>query len=417
MSRNVVFVTIDSLRADHCGFHGYERNTTPTLDRLAEDGISFENAIAPGPTTPESLPAMFTGRYPDREGREGGGANDRQGRIRELIDTSVTIPERFDAMGYETAAFTPNPWTSRYFGFDQGFEYFEDFMDKDRSAGIWERMVSSGGSTAMVATRLLLSWLQRENTFKPWRSFVDEVEDWVDQTESPYFLWLFLLDVHFPYLPANERRTQSRWRTYEADLRLYAEPQDEPYSPRVHDQLVTAYDDALRDTDDCLEWLYEFTDETETSMVVTADHGEGFGDHGTYGHHDQLYEENVHVPLVVTGGPSDSVTEPISLRTLPRLLTDVANEDWPQVREKTRPFVGTQTADESRQAIRGTDWKFVRSDDEGELYVLTDGEERPLRDMEALGAEDHLVEQWHSGVRQGREIDIAADEVTREGGI
>ncbi|WP_436926768.1 sulfatase [Halosimplex amylolyticum] len=414
MSQNVILVTIDSLRADHCGFMGYDRDTTPTLDAMADDGMVFKNAIAPGPRTPESLPAMFTGRYPDYEGEDGDTTNNTQDRIQRLLSSSVSIPERFKSMGYETAAFTPNPWTSRYFGFDQGFDHFEDFMSDDRSQSIWERMVRGGGSTALVATRLLLSWLQRENTFKPWRSFADDIERWATQADEPYFLWIFLLDVHFPYLPESEYRTQSRWRTYEANLRLYAEPQDEPYSSRVHDQLVTGYDDAICYTDNCLRWLKDHLGGSNTSFVVTADHGEGFGDHGTYGHHDQLYQENIHVPFVVTGGPSASIESPLTLRKLPRLLTSVAREEWNAVENSVEPIVGTKTTDESIEAVRGTDWKYIDKGGDGELYTITGNTETQIDDTDLRSDAADTLAGWRERNAERDRVETATNQAVKE---
>ena len=142
MSQNIVLVTVDSLRADHCSFAGYDRETTPALDEMAADGLVFENAIAPGAITPESLPAIFTGRYPATPSDDGGRIATTRGQIRRHMQVCDTLPERLSRLGYTTGAFTPNPWTSRYFGFDQGFDRFEDFMDADISSSIWERMLA-----------------------------------------------------------------------------------------------------------------------------------------------------------------------------------------------------------------------------------------------------------------------------------
>lgn len=110
--RNIVLVSIDSLRADHCGFMGYDRGTTPNLDRLANEGVVFVNAIAPGPATPQSMPAIFTGAHPyaavDSE------KFDTRKNIKHHLNRSRTIPEQLTELGYTTAGFSPNPFTSRY---------------------------------------------------------------------------------------------------------------------------------------------------------------------------------------------------------------------------------------------------------------------------------------------------------------
>jgi arylsulfatase len=120
---NIVLVTIDSLRADYCGYIDDDSTATPTLDRLAEEGLAFETAIAPGPSTPESMPAVFTGEYPI-DGDENTLAAWRD-RIRRHMRTRDPLASRLSRAGYETAAFTPNPFTSRHFAFDQGFDRFQ----------------------------------------------------------------------------------------------------------------------------------------------------------------------------------------------------------------------------------------------------------------------------------------------------
>lgn len=415
-SRNVLLVTVDSLRADHCGFMGYDRNTTPSLDKIASGGITFTNAISPGPATPQSTPAMFTESYPAVGGASiDGSASGRRERIRQHMKRQRTTAERFSDLGYRTAAFTPNPWTSRYFNFDQGFDHFQDFMDEDRSSSLWERMLEGSGSTPITALRLVASWLQRANTFKPWESFIDEILEWVNDGPKPYFAWVFLMDAHFPYLSGRGHRSQPRWQTYEANLRLYLEDQDSPYDDRVHEQLVTAYDDALRYTDDFFKELMVEVDTEETSLVITADHGEAFGENGTYGHHDKLYKENIHVPLVVSGGPNTTVETPISLRTLPSLLTHLGDDDWESVVEMGHETVGSRTEDDATASIQGKTWKYLETASGGELKLFKDGEERHIKDegLESLGTQ--YLSNWRAGLSERDIVVEATADLAAEG--
>lgn len=315
---NVILVTIDSLRADHCGHHGYPQSTTPTLDRLAEEGVNFEHAIAPGPRTPDSVPAFFTGT--DLNGLNES-FNVESKTIRDHILAHQTIPERFSAQGYTTAAFTPNPYTSRYFGYDQLFEHFKDFMDTDQSEFLFQRLLE-GGSTLDSAMRMLISAVQRENVFKPWEAYYESIVEWLNETDEPYFLWVFPMDCHIPYLSDSASRTQSWLENYYANLRWYWNDKSERFSEATHERLVTAYDDAIRYVDKFLEQIR--TDVNDATLVVTADHGEAFFDHGAYGHlPDHFYKENLHVPLVIHDGETEGTVEDVvSLRQLPDLLTD-----------------------------------------------------------------------------------------------
>ena len=407
---NLVLVTVDSLRADHCSYAGYDRETTPTLDRMADEGAVFTNAVAPGPTTPESLPATFTGTFPAGTGDGDDGLTATRTRIREHVLAHDTLAQKLSRRGYATAAFTPNPWTSRFFGFDKGFDRFEDFMGDDISSSIWTRMLEGGGSTPLAATRLVLSWVQRENVFKPWSAFYDDVVSWARSAAEPYFVWVFLLDVHFPYLAGPAHRTQSRWREYEANLRLYLEDQHTPYSPRVHDQLVTAYDDSVRYTDAFFERLRADLD--DAAIVIHGDHGEAFGEHGTYTHQHQLYRANVNVPLVVSGVPPKRVDRPVSTRAIPRLLTGLA--DTGTVPDPSGAFAASRT--DGCDAVDGGRVKFIRNGDGGKLYGLERGEREgtPVsnRRLEALCRD--VLARVDASANEQRRVAEAAEEVARK---
>lgn len=407
---NIIMVTVDSLRADHCGFMGYEKDTTPILDKMAKEGTVFTTAYAPGSRTPHSLPSMFTGEYPDSVLGQEDGIQDTQRHVSRHIDRYDTIQDRLSRLGYETAGFTPNPWTSEYFGFGQGFDYYEDFMNEDRSERLWERMIAGRGSKTIAGVRLVMSWLQRANTFKAWEHFYDEIVEWIGNASEPYFVWVFLLDVHFPYLPDRQARTQSRWRTYEGNLRLYLESQQTPYSNRIHDQLVTAYDDSVRYTDRFFEDLQ--SDINDAVILATADHGEAFGEHGTYGHHDQLYEQNVHVPLILWGDVSNkTIAKPFTLRSLPDLLTTVATGG--DVESVTKDTVGSIASGGDRIAISTENWRFIqRAGGENEVRVVPDPE-IDIDDVSTLEFCRRLLETWKEHHTERKRVEGAIDQIDR----
>jgi arylsulfatase len=227
---------------------------------------------------------------------------------------------------------------------------------------------------------------------------------------------VFLLDVHFPYLTGRGHRTQSRWRTYEANLRLYLENQDTPYSDRVHEQLVTAYDDSLRYTDDFLAEIVEQVDQANTSLVVTGDHGEAFGEHGTYGHHDELYRENIHVPLVVSGGPSADVESPISVRSLPQMLTRTATKDWEAVTNMGGKISGSRTEDSEVAAIWGDSWEYIQDGPSSEFYYVSKDESQLVEDAMLNAAGEKRLDKWRSELEYSSRLSEVAREVTSENG-
>ena len=360
MRDNIVLVTVDSLRADRCGYIEPESDHTPNLDSLAESGLDFQNAVSPGPRTPDTLPALFTGRYPVT------GPDTAIGDEQEVIGGHLkryeTIAERLSRHGYETAAFTPNPYTSRYFGYDRGFDHFRDFIDDDRSSGLFERILD-GGSTTTVALRLLLSALQRENVFRSWESYVEDIESWVKQASEPYFLWVFLMDCHVPYLASRSNRTQNVFDMLYGNVRWYWNDKEERFSDRDHERLVRAYDDSVRHVD---EFVGRIDDAVpDARLVVTADHGETFFEHGRYGHPPNwLYEENVHVPLVLSDGDHDGTIErPVSITDIGEYLAPDGVPD----QHPTSEVVYSQSLPGDRFAVRGRNWKYIASVADGEI--------------------------------------------------
>jgi len=376
MGPNIVLVTIDSLRADRCSFMSARETTTPTLDAMAANGARFERAVAPGPSTPESMPAVFTGRYPC-DPIDPTDVDDARRDIGRHMATRETLPERLSRRGYTTAGFTPNPYTSRYFGFDAGFDHFEDFGDTGIQAagdGVLQRL--SPNSDAAQAARMLLNLVRREEVFKPWEAYVSDVESWIEGTDRPYFLWVHMMDPHVPYMPPGGYRRQSWLGTLRANVAFWRGDNESGLDTGVLDQLQTAYDDTVRYTDAFLERLQSVVDE-DTAVVVHSDHGEAFGEHGTYGHEQQLYEENIHVPLVVSGVPSETIERPVSLRSIPPLAVQLADGDWDPGAVGTA-FAVSQTAGRRRVALRGRRLKYIRSQTSAELYDLAQGEHDQL---------------------------------------
>lgn len=372
--RNVVLITVDSLRADHCGFMGYDRETTPTLDRMARDGYTFEAAIAPGPSTYESMPAVFTGRHmtsfcaaarsvavdsddPDRED-----ALDARTRNIHLNMRARTIAEWFNRNGYSTAAFTTNPYTSGHTAFARGFDRYEDFM----GPGEGPLMRKAAHLPVLSELKHVVTLLRGDRASKRWEEYYEQITEWVHETSEPYFLWIFLLDTHTPYLPARRYRSTADWdrsRTemYYHNWRLWAEKKwrdGQNPSALNRDALVDLYDAGIRSVDEFLARLQTDLEATDPAIVVHSDHGEAFGEHGTFGHHQQLHEENLHVPLVVANTLTGAEAAPVTLADLPAVLRWVARPERDEPDLRPGPVLA-KTFDHNRFAIRGPDWKYL----------------------------------------------------------
>ncbi len=263
---DVILVTLDTTRADHLGCYGYSKPTSPNIDKFAKQGALFTQAIAQASVTPVSHASIMTGLNPYNHGlRVMHGLTENR-----LADKHVTIAERLGDMGYETGAcVSAFPVTER-FGLHQGFRYF----DAEFLYGPPEKMISREGTVNTGKSQ------------RPANETTDRAIAWLNQVESPYFLWLHYFDVHDPQvLPPQEFLNQ------------YAPPQGSH-----RENLRTIYDIELTYMDQQLgrvfDWLEEKKQYDNTIVIVLADHGEGLGDHDWWTH-GKLYQEQIRVPLII----------------------------------------------------------------------------------------------------------------------
>ncbi len=274
---NVLLVSIDSLRADHLGTYGYARDTSPTIDRLAREGVVFETAISSAPWTIPAHATMLTGLPPEVHGVV-------SWRHR-LAPEALSLAEILQGAGYDTAAFVSGPTVMAQFGFDQGFALFDESMaepDRERSS----KGVTSPGLVALVDAHL---------------------DRWdAAGRAAPFFVFLHMWDVHFDYAPPApyDRMFDP---DYQGDLRaddFERNPRINPkMDPRDLEHVVALYDGEIRYTDDHLGRIVARLEALgvldDTIVVVTSDHGDEFFEHGRKGHAKTLFDEVLHVPLVV----------------------------------------------------------------------------------------------------------------------
>jgi arylsulfatase A-like enzyme len=326
---SIVLVTVDCLRADHVGFMGYPRPITPFLDSLAAESLVIPKAIVAGAPTYYSLPAILASRYPLALGRD----------IVGLADGEPNLASTLRQAGYATAAFVAaNPYISSRFGYNQGFDTFEDFLD-DRASqpfgkkGVadkkrWTRRLNRKieeartmmGPLALIYDELYFQYCQRITStpssldalrpFPAADEIVSKAQEWLQSVgDRPFFLWLHLMDPHAPYYPKAEalalmseattpfraRYANSYWNR--SDLRSQR-------LLRHRDTILSLYDAGIRWVDASLARLVE---ELRLSgrwhdciFAVTADHGEEFLEHGGRFHPpSRLMDEIIHVPLLI----------------------------------------------------------------------------------------------------------------------
>ena len=272
---DVFILNIDMLRADHVGAYGYARDTTPELDRLARQGVLFRRAHSHASWTFPSVVTLLTGLLPTSHGaryaRDGG-----HFVTTTVSDDIVTLAETLRGAGYATAAFVTNPLLKRASGLAQGFDVY-----RDEFVGDW---FLDGSPQWWIASMTA--------------EHVDAaVLDWLDRTpDTPHFVYLHYIDVHGPYL------TTRPWGrpagSVAPNLAEFART-----SGRMRSLMLDLYDGALQHLDGEIGGLVRALAARgildRSLLIVTADHGEEFHDHGGFGHGHTLYEELVHVPLIM----------------------------------------------------------------------------------------------------------------------
>jgi len=272
---NVILVCIDTLRADHLGVYGYERPTSPHIDRFAEDAWLFEQAVAPSSFTRESIAALFTAQFPSRsEWTSGWSAAPPAG--------APVLPKWFRDAGYHTALFANNPVL-------EGLTFYEGFDTAECHVLEW----GISGVDHALSGRVL--------------EYLGERDD-----DAPFFLYVHYMDPHGPYNPAlpflqrmSGPRTDTPLSLYDdvrPDLPRLLEEGFGPDDDRFKD-LVVRYDAEIATADDAFGKLLAGLEEQglmeNTLIVLFADHGEEFLEHGFVEHAWRVFTESVHVPLIV----------------------------------------------------------------------------------------------------------------------
>ena len=316
---NVFLLTIDALRADHLGYHGYERDTSPFLDSLADRAACFSTAISASSHTREAVPALLTGRYPDVFASRG------------YRCATETVADRLRAAGYATAGFHSNPYVSRAYGFDSGFDTFDDDLRLGQN-----RIVA-------LMQRALDKFLLNKGEYHARAKTINERSlDWIDSVDNgPVFLWNHYMDPHGPYNPPdgysyadNEISNSQAHDLYQTVINRPGEVTEEE-----RQLLLDCYDGEIRYLDEQLRKFFDELEEREllrdSLVIITADHGEAFGEHGFFTHPRQLHEHLIHVPLLISSPVREKMSDqdgPVSsLDLVPSILdsADLASTGLP----------------------------------------------------------------------------------------
>lgn len=347
---NVLLLMIDALRADHLGCYGYDRDTSPNIDRLASESVLFVEAWSQSPWTKPSIPTLFTSLYPMQhgvyEGETPGSAGFLESDV--LWDGFETLAEAFRASGFRTIGFVNNAHLLPEHGFAQGFDVYEQ--------------------ADFPATEINAKFLAA-----------------VDETPGvPFFAYLHYLDVHWPFQPAPpfdsrfgpagdsifDRESWSGLRDRINDGVVDVTADDRSRLIALHDGGIAEMDARIGEL---LEALRARGLDGSTVVALTSDHGEELLDHGKVGHGGTLHQEVLRIPMMirVAGEAARRVESPARLLDVYPTLLRAAGIEVPGAIEGrdllVAPSTETELVAETRHkqtyrvAVRSDGWKYVKS--------------------------------------------------------
>lgn len=401
---NIVFILMDTLRADRLGVYGAPHELSPNIDALAAEGVLFEQTVAAAPWTQPSIASLFSGQYPGVHqvidyGKAIAGTIGARKKVPVFHEESETLAEALHAAGYETAAFSANPFIVGEFGFAQGFDHFDSSFARNTTRGA-------------VVNEAVTAWLRQRTSTKP------------------LFLYIHYMDVHGPYderppylkplldaveaLPNKRRLTPDEVRRLDylrATPRAAEDLQQHARLAPYWEYWAARYEAGVRWADQSVHELRSTLEEMgvwqEALVIFTADHGEALCEHGHWDHGLSVHEPELHVPLMVrwpgklpAGRRVSSLSRLIDVGpTLLDLLhlppiagaqgaslaaelrgtdTQAASAPGPRV-----AFAECVKAGPEQRAIYLGDWKFIQAlEGDAMLYNIRDD---PLEQRNLLG--------------------------------
>jgi arylsulfatase A-like enzyme len=431
---NVLLITIDALRADHLGIYGYDPEISPNIDALARRGVVFEQAISQAPWTAPSVASFITSLYPTELGITPGRGAVIPANVH-LDGMRVTLAETFQDAGYRTHAYAGNLFISHENGYNQGFEhltYARSPLSFDVDALVEERILpwTLCRGPVRAYTQLACNFF-----FQGHLRLFDPRLDWDrdplvteyglrflrSHQDERFFLWLFYVGPHDPYNPPEPYRPFPDEITPKVE-RLLRGPlfpeiiAKDVLRPVDLQALVSLYDGEIAYTDELVGQVLDELDELgltdNTIVVLLADHGEEFADHGGYGHSHTLYDELLHVPFIVSGpgvgATGRRVETQVRLLDMLPTVCDLTGLPVPEeaVGRSLVPFLEGQEMDElpafsesvghtvfEKKSIRHNGYKLIYDvereivelyDLQADLHELTDLNEQESEVVEAM---------------------------------
>lgn len=402
---NVLLIVIDSLRADFT-----DPTLMPQLNEFKNSAISFTNAFSQGISSAPSMASLLTSTWPLDYGGHW-----------YLHTSRKTIAEVLTENGYSTAAIHSNPNLSRLRNFDKGFDEFDESLLPPIASRLTRILPESLLPFANKFFRII-----QARPYLPADKLNQKAISWISQAQKPWFVWMQYMDVHGPYMShrkflyADKLRAELLWRKA-----AVTDPESVTDTERT--ELLTNYQAEIRYTDEQLGMivrnLASLGQLKDTLVIITADHGDEFGEHGRYGHINKPYDELIHVPLVIKPpqiwqhtAQRREYDEPVRLLDLMPTIIDCCdiclNEGTATQLEGTSliPMIQGQyyvplapciiekevkRSDKLRIGIREQEWKYLVDgvDNSRELYHLQSDPQEQENVIDIFPEEAHRFEQ------------------------
>ncbi|MCJ7749530.1 MAG: sulfatase-like hydrolase/transferase, partial [Armatimonadetes bacterium] len=363
VSANVVICIIDAARADHVGCYGYPRETTPNIDRLAGESVVFEQYFSPYPHTKPSTASLFTGQYPDTHL-----VADRRG----METHGFSMANVLESAGFQSVFLSSSPMASPGMGVGKDFEFV---------CGRDTTMSPGGGMRRGGRPRRMDGGWQGAGSWKTPEGLLEAFSGWLDADRTGrFFTYIHFLPPHLPYSAPEEmqdlfagEKPPNAWQG-KFEFREVAERQKTKPPPLK--EWVNSYDANLRWADWAVGEIEKALRERDllenTLLVVTSDHGEAFGEHGHTYHVDGVYDELVHVPLLVRFPGVERVTGRVGALTqtvdlLPTVL-DLFRIPWPE--DSIQGHSLLPLVSEDVEQVR--DYVYATCDGEKRSYLVRD---------------------------------------------
>lgn len=328
---NVILIVMDTVRADHLSVYGYERNTSPALAEFSRTALCYTLAMSTSSWTLPSHASIFTGLMPSEHGSGYRWDHERDRvRIRPLSEAYTTLAEALADNGYRTGGILSNHVPLReVLGVAQGFQYYNSLPRVDLDTARPRALAPSLWFATLVQKftgQMRLGYEFRDATV------INELAlDWLDESsDRPFFLFLNYADPHEPYRAHPE---------FDAQLGI---------APREDRPAMDRYDSEIAYLDAQLGLLFSELKRRDVFdsalIIVTSDHGEAFGEHGHTGHLNSVYQEEVHVPLIVRypgGTRSGLVGTPVSNKNIYDWVLDAAGVDRDELSRPSSEIGGT----------------------------------------------------------------------------